>query len=448
MPAARSPRYDVAVIGAGAAGLAAAAELSANGCSVCVLEARERIGGRIHTRRVPGIPVPLELGAEFVHGRPPVTLGWLGRANSLLVDVGRNRWRLRSGRLRPGEDLYTEMMRGLARAPRPSRDLPFSEFLDGPARQTMSERSRAFARALIEGFDAADATRASTLETLDGWSSEGAADSPTFRPLGGYAVLVDALAASLDPERVQQCLGAVVEEVHWARGGVSIAGRRHGVPFDVDAARAIVTLPVGVLAADEGEAGTVRFVPPLPSKRDALAGVGSGAVMKALLCFRTAFWEEIDGGRYRDAAFFHSPKGEFPSLWTTLPMRSRVLTAWVGGPGAARLSGLGNAEIGRAALESLEKLFGCTGLRSELEAVHLHDWQADPFARGAYSYVAVGGGTADRRLAAPLRGALFFAGEATDAENSATVAGALNSGERAARQVLQSRTRKAGRRSA
>src|SRR5690606_35523608 len=115
--------FDVAVVGAGAAGLAAAAELAARGCSVCMLEARERVGGRILTTWAPGIDAPVELGAEFVHGRPAATLSRLAAAGGVIVDAARERWTRRDGGLEPAVDLFDELMRGLESAPRPGQDI-------------------------------------------------------------------------------------------------------------------------------------------------------------------------------------------------------------------------------------------------------------------------------------------------------------------------------------
>ena len=115
-----------------------------------------------------------------------------------------------------------------------------------------------------------------------------------------------------------------------------------------------------------------------------------------------------------------------------------MLTAWVGGPRAASLSAdCDSGALVQHALESLGQLFGGNGaIRAELVAAHLHDWQRDRFSQGAYSYVAVGGGRAREQLARPLGGKLFFAGEATHDEQAATVCGALESGHRAAEEII------------
>jgi monoamine oxidase len=161
-------------------------------------------------------------------------------------------------------------------------------------------------------------------------------------------------------------------------------------------------------------------------------------VIKAVLRFRTPFWETADRGLYRDVAFFHPRQAAFPTFWTALPVRAPLMVAWAAGPKAMRLANLTKPRLIEHALSSLAALFGdIDKIRSELEGAWVHDWQRDPYARGAYSYVVTGGGKARAQLAEPLMRTLFFAGEAADTEGEAgTVAGALQSGSRAAREVL------------
>ena len=110
-----------------------------------------------------------------------------------------------------------------------------------------------------------------------------------------------------------------------------------------------------------------------------------------------------------------------------MPLRGSLISAWAGGPNAQRLSGRNEAELACAALDSLQSMFGRkVRVRTMLERAYLHDWQADPFARGAYSYVIAGGTGARKALAAPVQNTLFFAGEAADTEGeSGTVAGRI-----------------------
>jgi monoamine oxidase len=175
----------------------------------------------------------------------------------------------------------------------------------------------------------------------------------------------------------------------------------------------------------------------LSGKKKALRGLAPSPVIKVALRFRTAFWEARAGGRYANAAFLRAPGAPyFPSFWTALPVRAPLLVAWAGGPRATRLSGTGAPNMIRRAEESLRSLFGPR--TPHAEAAYVHDWQEDPYARGAYSYVTVGGQGARRALAQPLRDTLYFAGEATDYEGEhGTVAGALRSGTRAARDLMK-----------
>ncbi len=168
---------------------------------------------------------------------------------------------------------------------------------------------------------------------------------------------------------------------------------------------------------------------------------------KLALRFREAFWEEPGFFRRRVATkldepnridFLHDRKGDFPTWWTANPWRVPVLTAWAGGSRADAMSQLSETGLVDRALASLSRAlaFPRSRLEDVLESWRAHDWRRDPYSRGAYSYVGVGGRPVQRALARPCEGTLFFAGETTDAEEMGTVAGAIASGQRAARQVL------------
>jgi monoamine oxidase len=432
---------DVVILGAGAAGLAAAVELARAGKSAVVLEARDRIGGRCWSLDVPGLPVPVELGAEFIHGNPEATLDRMRRAGIAAVDAPIFRLAVVGGRLRPrGDRLHTEVLRVLRReaGALEKRDVSVSSFL-ARVRHRLSAEARTFARMRVQGYDAAEPARASARAIAEEWAAEEAGNPGHFRPRGGYGALLAALAGSLSGSDVELRLQHVARSVRWQAGRVEVEGTNQGRPFRVTAQRAIVTLPLGVLKLPARAGGAVRFDPPLRQKRAALQQLESGAVIKAALLLRTAFWEEIEAGRYRGVSFFHSPRSPFPTFWTALPEQTPLVVAWAGGPKAARFANAAAPEIVRAAAASFASVFGIrSGIEDRLAAAWVHHWQQDPFARGAYSYVAVGGHGARRALAEPLHGTLYFAGEAADHEGEhGTVAGALRSGERAAREVLE-----------
>lgn len=400
-------RADVLVVGAGAAGLAAAAELARAGLAVSIIEARDRIGGRCYTRRLPGVPVPVELGAEFIHGRPESTMDLLRQAGITAVDSTRTQLVSFEGSVRP-VNIFAEAQR-VARREVKGKDLSFRAYL---ARQRLPKLTRTLATMMVQGFDAADPRRISAREVVEEWGGAGLGKSQP-RPWGGYAVMLEWLAQRVAAIQLE----TVVRRVRWSRRSVQIEGTFRGEPWRAWAPRAVITVPIGLLG------NLVR------EKRPALARLASGPVIRVAMAFRSAFWDKKHPG----VAFFHSPLAPFPTFWTPLPMHAPLLTAWAGGPKAQALTGKRPEALLRYALASVQSVLETD---EEPQAYLVHDWQADPYARGGYSYVMVGGTGAREKLAAPLEDTLYFAGEATDTEQSGTVGGALASGMRAARELL------------
>lgn len=441
-PGSRSPNdaevnVDVAIVGGGAAGLMAARTLGRAGRSVVLLEARHRLGGRIHSIVDPRSPVAIELGPEFVHGTPRITAALLAEYGAATFARAGTAFELdANGTLVAAQDDPFERAAAvLRRGKNAAANETVAALL---ARETTpaGRRDAAVAARLVGGFDAADPARASAREIAEEWASD-AATGEQSRPAGGYGPLVAHLARTLDRERVRLHLGAVVDAIAWSVGGVEVNARLRGATHVFRAKRAIVTVPAGVLQA-ANESGAIVFEPALPpSVANALAHVAMGPVLKVILRFRTRFWERVAEGRFADGAFFSSA-GAFPTVWTQLPQRAPLLTAWAGGPAAAALAHFDRDALAALALDGAGALFGTEAAADECEAAYVYDWQRDPFARGAYSYVLAGGDGARRELGAPLaRSALVIAGEATaPGGEGGTVAGALQSGERAANSVL------------
>jgi monoamine oxidase len=299
-----------------------------------------------------------------------------------------------------------------------------------PRLRAQAQRARAF----VEGFEAADPALASVRSIADELRS--GVDATSSRPVGSYAPLFAHLAARCARAGVDLRMNAPVERIAWRRGDVTIGLRN--AP-ELRARCAIVTLPVGVLRQLE-RAAPVTFAPPLPAEKcAALDGLEMGHAVRVTLAFRTPFWETIANGRYRDAAFFRCEGGAYNAFWTQLPLRDRTITAWAGGPRASALKGVpANERIERARNEFAAMFAQPELARREFEGGVTHDWSADPFACGAYSYVATGGGDARATLAIPLDETLFFAGEATAVGGQGgTVSGAFETGMRAAREVAQ-----------
>jgi monoamine oxidase len=425
---------DALVLGAGAAGLSAAAQLAQAGRSVVVLEARDRIGGRIFTRSDTDLNFPLELGAEFIHGPAPQTIELLHRSGGFAIDTAGTRWSARDDRLTPREkvfDAVQRLMQGVRSLG--EEDLSVEDFLARFATDRALDGARAYARMMVEGFDAADPRRASVRAIAEEWDSM---DGGQSRPAGGYGALLSQLARSVGDLHIR--LQTAVRSVEWGSGGVKVSATSPAGHLEATGRCALLALPISVLQLPPDAPGAIRFAPTLHEKSAALRGISAGPVIKVLLRFRRAFWEELQGGRFREGGFLHSPEAAFPTVWTQLPARVPLLTAWTGGPRAERLLGSGSAAILDAALASLRKMLGLgPELHEELTAAYFHDWQADPYSRGAYSYITVGGRGAPEALAQPLNNVLFFAGEAASSEGMGTVEAALQSGRRAATEILE-----------
>lgn len=186
----------------------------------------------------------------------------------------------------------------------------------------------------------------------------------------------------------------------------------------------VVTLPLGVL-----KAGDVEFKPALREKKAAIASLELGYVTRVVLRFKKRFWPNHFG-------FLHTGDEWLPTWWTNEDPLS--LTGWAGGPRGERTSQMTEKALRERAIHVLSKIFSQNQTRvgTGLLEFHFHNWNRDPYARMAYSYVGVNQIAASRELALPLASTLFFAGEATSLDfQQGTVHGALATGLRAAEEV-------------
>lgn len=385
------------------------------------------MGGRAYTRTFPDLAAPIELGAEYIHGHPQITYDLLRDAGTTHIDVADGNFERVGENLVDGVDRFELARRVVERAGKLEQDLSVDDFLRKIRGEHELDEAARWFRVLVEGYDAADPARASLKEIIAEWT--GPTLQGSTRPLGGYGRLIDTLVRSFDPACIDVRLQTIVEEIAWETGSVAVSGRTHGERFSIQGRAAIVTVPITMLSE-------IRFSPQLdPEKRGALDAIAMGSVVKVVLHFRSGWWESLDE-RTRSGAFFYNRATDFPTFWTQLPLHVPLITAWAGGTKAERLEGLSEDEIVHRALVSAESTFGVPSAGTHLESALAHDWGADPFARGAYSYVLVGGSGARTKLAKPIASTLFFAGEATSQDASGTVSGALASGERAAHEAM------------
>ena len=421
---------DILILGAGVAGLAAARDLVSAGATVTILEARDRLGGRIFTHETSMFPV--DLGAEFVHGRAPEILELAAEAGIDLVEVEGEFRRRSNGRWLNAGELMDDVNQLFDSIPASGPDLSFADYLK-KARVEKLVKEQAWA--YVEGFHAADPRRVSVHWIRRSAQAEETVDGDrTFRLPQGYSAVVEALARDLKAPGCALHTSSPVTEISWSAGKVVV----RTPTGDFMAPRAIITLPLGVM-----KAGGVEFKPELRDKSELMKNLEMGPVLRVVLLFRERFWEQWED--FRDMSFIFTDDPQFPTWWSSNPLPLPMLTGWAAGHYAKALSGRRDAQIVEIAVQALERIIPQSErIRPLLQAGFLHDWQADEYSRGAYSYTCVGGMGSAKALAEPVEGTLFFAGEATNSEGHAgTVHGAIATGRRAAKEALTASQSKA-----
>ncbi|MFZ4815987.1 MAG: FAD-dependent oxidoreductase [Phototrophicaceae bacterium] len=415
------------VVGAGVAGLAAAQAAQQAGWRVTVLEARDRIGGRVWTNR--DIPdLALDMGASWIHGirgNPVAELAESNNIETVLTDYeditvyddeGESLDEDLEDLLANYEDLYDEI-----EWLRENSDEDYSlaeAFAEAVEELDLDEDEIALLRlafALQEEQEyAADADQLS----LWSWDTGGELLGEDVWFPNGYDWLPRLLAEGLDIR-----LNTPVQSVRYSTGGVTVTA--NGQTFSGDAA--LITLPLGVL-----KAGSVQFEPPLPRrKQQAIDRLGMGLLNKLWMRFDEVFWDDdvtviahADDTPTRWGAFFN-----FAPV-----LGQPVLLGFCSGAQAERIERMSDAEVIEGALQVLRDMYDEVVAPN---AALISRWRSDPFALGAYSYYPVGASLDDREaLADPVNDVLFFAGEATHRRYPSTVHGALMSGLDVAEQLI------------
>ncbi|HET9164620.1 MAG TPA: NAD(P)/FAD-dependent oxidoreductase [Candidatus Angelobacter sp.] len=417
---------DALIIGGGIAGLIAARHLTKAGLRVTLLEARDRLGGRIYTESTGEFPV--ELGAEFVHGRPEEILALAAEAGVPVVPVqGKFRGKV-DGEWAEAGHLMEKVDQLFAKLPTREPDESFQYYLD---RSGEDDDVKQQALRYVEGFHAANPSLISARSLRrDSEAEEAIEGDHQYRIATGYESLVGAVASRIDRKLCDIVLNAPVHEIVWRPG--EVISRTSTAEYL--APRAIITLPLGVLKSNN-----VVFSPALLEKQNAMSFLEMGPVIRVSLCFQEKFWEHDP--KMADLSFLFTDDPQFPTWWTSNPLPSPILTGWAAGPNAKAHTGRSKNEIVTSAVQSLVRIMKISqsDLERQITGSFTHDWQTDPLSRGAYSYAAVGGMDAAAKLAEPVANTLYFAGEATNADGyNGTVHGALATGLRAAEELLQS----------
>src|SRR5258705_4342685 len=420
--------YDVVVVGAGMAGLTAARSLAEAGLKVLVVEAQDRIGGRIWTRHVGDEAI--ELGAEFIHGRPPELWALIDEAGLETFERDGSQICFEDGALSDCSGAMEEVFEPLEKLEDfDGPDMSFAEYLD--REQTpMEKRGRIIG--YVEGFNAADHREVSVASLGAQQKAEDAGGSDhNYRLRGAYDQLPRYLSERISEVGGKVLTGTPVNEIRWEEGQVEVVSDL----WSFRAPHAVVTLPLAVL-----QRGKVKIVPSPCQVMEAAQRLRMGQVRRFTLLFAEKFWEDLPPQpALKEMSFLFAFTEMPPVWWTAHPEPSNTITGWIGGPRSAALTGLGAKTLGEKACATVARIFGLRqprihGMLKSLFTDHLAtDW----VSHCAYSFVATGGLDASRQMTEPVADTLFFAGEHTDITGHwGTVHAAMRSGLRAAEQVL------------
>ena len=416
-------KYDVIIIGAGAAGLTAMKNLAEAGYKVCMLEAAEAIGGRIATIEERGFTHFVETGAEFIHGKLPLTFKLLKEAGLSYEVVEGDMIGVQNGEWQKEEhdDHWNKFINELNRL---KTDVTILEFLDTHFHEPQYIHLRQAVQRFAEGFDLADISKGSIHSIKSEWKN---IDKKQYRVKGGYIQLLHyLLKCSLQKDGIIY-FNTFVNKIAYDRDNVTVttAGKEK-----FEANKLIITVSLGVL-----QSGSIQFKPELTGHAVALQGIGFGAVIKFLLEFKTDFWRE-----FNDDIGFLMTNEEIPTWWTQLPGESNLLTGWLGGPKAAeKIFETDNALL-QTALQSLSAIFRMphSMLREELVHHKIICWQNQQHIKGGYSYRTLGSEQARKILSTPVHDIIFFAGEAiSEGDSTGTVESALQSGQDTSKMLMK-----------
>ena len=428
---------DVLIVGAGMAGLTAARALAERGVKVLVVEARDRVGGRVMTRKVDGGDV-VELGAEFVHGRAPelfalmeeARVDIIERGGTILYEDGPGVLVANDGR----DEQFFAPLQQLEDSD--AEDVPFAIWLE---QQPMEPWQKTVLTGYVEGFNAANATRIGIRALGVQQKAEEASEGDrSWHVRGGYSQLPEYLARRVRELGSDVRLNTKVRALRWQEGCATLETSTGAFT----APKCVITLPLGVLQQVNRKRGVE--ISPEPAAIAHARRLAMGHAVRFTMVFREAWWldtETLNREELRELSFLFTLGDAATVWWTQHPEREAfpTITGWAGGPRAEALEGKSAGELGRAACVRLAAVFGVEEdvARASLLATYAHDWSGDSLALGAYSYVPAGSIDAPAKMTEPLADTLYFAGEHTDVTGHwGTVHAAQRSGLRVAAQVL------------
>lgn len=423
--------FDAIVIGAGAAGLMAAWELAQTGKTTAVVDARKYLGGRIHTIEDKNFDLPVELGAEFVHGDLELTKLLLEKTNENHYKITGSIWQNEDGSLDEQKDFIEDFSALNKKLKEVKEDISVASFIDKYLQGKEFEEARYTLKNYVEGYYAADLNKASTFALRDELNNS---DDTQYRIEGGYIKLVNYLVSQCKEKGVRFYLSHTVQEIEWKQGEVKVTAGK----TNFTGKKVLITVPIGVLQSE-----VIAFSPALTDKINDAKQLGFGRVIKTILQFDEAFWKnkKFTQGKNLENLSFVFSKATIPTWWTYYPKNATMLTGWSGGPHAEEIKHLSDDEILEKALESLSEIFSMetTLLRQKLKGWYVSNWVNDPFNCGGYSYEVVNGKKHQQKLKQPVENTIFFAGEGLfEGPEIGTVEAALQTGRETAHQMIAS----------
>ena len=407
-------RENIIIVGGGVAGLITARELLKQGYSVTILEASDRLGGRIHTAYNSSFDRPVEKGAEFIHGNPPLTVQLLKEAGIEYMTVRGTMTGMTNGEWKTQDDFtpgWEELMKQMNEL---REDLTMDEFLEKNFSDRKYEELRRSVIRFAQGFDLADTSKASVLSLREEWMGE---EGEQFRVPGGFDQLINYLEKQCKESGCLIHTSTVVTKIQWQKNDVTIITSDEKT---YNSNKIIVTVSLGVLQA---EPEVIFFQPGIDEYFEAAKKIGFGSVVKVLLQFKETFWEE----KKKNIGFLFINE-VIPTWWTQLPSSYPLLTGWAGGPQAWQLENKDDNAILEIALQSLSSVFKkpINELKELLTASAVANWINDPYSKGGYSYCTTESAKALKIFDTPIQDTIFFAGEAFyDGPSPGTVEAAL-----------------------
>jgi monoamine oxidase len=360
-----------------------------------------------------------------VHGNLPLTLELLKEAGIDHDAVKGAMTRVENGEWKTQHDFtigWDELIRKMNEI---KEDLTIDEFLQKNFADKRFKDLRTSVLRFAEGFDLADTSKASVLAIREEWMAE---EDDQYRLVGGCDQMIKYLEKQISQLGGRIHTSSHVTEVEWKRNDVKLIVKNGTI---YEGAKVIITVPLGVLQSDPAP---LNFNPAIPIYLDAARHIGFGSVVKILLQFKEAFWEEKK--KNLGFVFANTP---FPTWWTPVPSSHALLTGWAGGPQAHDLENKDDKSILELALQSLSHIFKkSVGELSELmTASCVANWLNDPLTRGGYSYAMVESAKAQKVFSTPVEDTIFFAGEAFyEGPSPGTLEAALVSARNVAEKIM------------